>query len=38
MRKDHGVKSIIKELENIYEVNIVNKEKGFYVVSLTKHL
>lgn len=38
MRKDHGVKSIIKELENIYKVNIVNKEKGFYVVSLTKHL
>ena len=38
MRKDHGVKSMIKELENIYEVDIVNKEKGFYVVSLTKHL
>lgn len=38
MRKDHGVKSMIKELENIYEVDIVNKEKGFYIVSLTKHL
>ena len=38
MRKDHGVKSMIKELVNIYEVDIVNKEKGFYVVSLTKHL
>lgn len=38
MRKDHGVKSMIKELVNIYEVDIVNKEKGFYIVSLTKHL
>lgn len=38
MRKDHGVKSMIKELVNIYEVDIINKEKGFYIVSLTKHL
>ena len=38
MRKDHGVKSMIKELVNIYEVDIVNKEKGFYIVSLIKHL
>ena len=38
MRKDHGVKSMIKELENKYVVNILNKDKGFYVVSLLKHL
>ncbi len=38
MRKDHGVKSMIKELENKYNVTIVNKDKGFYIVSLTKHL
>ena len=38
MRKDHGVKSMIKEFVNIYEVDIINKEKGFYIVSLTKHL
>ena len=38
MRKDHGVKSMIKELENKYNVAIVNKDKGFYIVSLTKHL
>ena len=38
MRKDHGVKSMIKELENKYNVIIVNKDKGFYIVSLTKHL
>ena len=38
MRKDHGVKSMIKELENKYVVNILNKDKGFYVVALLKHL
>lgn len=38
MRKDHGVKSMIKELENKYNVTIVNKDKGFYIASLTKHL
>ena len=38
MRKDHGVKSMIKELENRYIVSILNKDKGFYMVSLSKHL
>ena len=38
MRKDHGIKSMIKELENKYVVNILNKDKGFYVVALLKHL
>lgn len=38
MRKDHGVKSMIKELESKYNVTIVNKDKGFYILSLTKHL
>ena len=38
MRKDHGVKSMIKELENKYNVTIVNKDKGFYILSLTKHI
>lgn len=32
MRKDHGVKSIIKELDQSYIINIENKSKGFYVV------
>ncbi len=36
MRKDHGVKSMIKELSNIFNVSIVNKDKGFYVVLCTK--
>ena len=29
---------MIKELENKYNVTIINKDKGFYIVSLTKHL
>ena len=29
MRKDHGVKSMIKELESKYIVNVINKDKGF---------
>lgn len=36
MRKDHGVKSMIKELEEIYNVEIVNKDKGFYIVKCEK--
>ena len=36
MRKDHGVKSMIKELENKYMVNVIDKDKGFYVVLCTK--
>ena len=34
MRKDHGVKSMIKTLENDYNYEVVDKSKGFYVVSL----
>lgn len=36
MRKDHGVKSMIKELEIIFDVEVINKEKGFYVVKCFK--
>lgn len=32
MRKDHGVKSMIKELEKIYKVEIKEKSKGFYII------
>ena len=32
MRKDHGVKSMIKYLEEMYFVTIIAKSKGFYVV------
>lgn len=36
MRKDHGVKSMIKELEDLFNVEIINKDKGFYVVKCLK--
>lgn len=36
MRKDHGVKSIIKELESIFDVEVINKEKGFYIIKCCK--
>ena len=32
MRKDHGVKTMVKELEEIYNVEILEKDKGFYIV------
>ena len=32
MRNDHGVKSMVKELESVYKVEIVCRDKGFYVV------
>ena len=38
MRKDHGVKSMIKELEKMYLIKIIDKEKGFYIVQLKKKL
>lgn len=37
MRKDHGVKSMIKELEVIYDVKVIAKDKGFYVVRCIKN-
>lgn len=35
MRKDHGVKSIIKLMENDYNIEIIDKDKGFYIVKCT---
>ena len=32
IRKDQGAKSIKKELENLYAVEIKKKEKGFYIM------
>lgn len=36
MRKDHGVKTMIKELETEYKTEIIDKSKGFYIVKLKK--
>ena len=32
IRKDQGVKSVIKCVEDIYKTEVVKKEKGFYIV------
>lgn len=32
IRKDQGVKSIIKCVEDIYKIEVVKKDKGFYIV------
>lgn len=34
MRKDHGVKTMIRDLENSFDFEIIDKSKGFYVVKL----
>jgi len=34
INKDQGAKSIAKYLENYYLVNIVDKNKGFYIINL----
>ena len=34
MRVDHGVKTMIKLLSETYDYEIIDKKKGFYVVSL----
>ncbi len=36
MRKDHGVKSMIGELNDKFNTSVVSKDKGFYVVLCTK--
>jgi len=35
MRKNHGVKSTMRDLSNAYNVKIIKKDKGFYIVELT---
>lgn len=32
MRKDHGAKSAIKDISDIYNVEVICKEKGFFVI------
>ena len=34
VNKDQGAKSIIKDLEEYYNVEVLNKVKGFYIISL----
>ena len=35
MRTNHGVKTVIKDLNTKYKVDVLNKDKGFYIVKVT---
>ena len=37
INKDQGAKSVAKDLELEYKVEIVNKNKGFYIICASKH-
>lgn len=37
MNKDHGAKSTIEKMKNVYDINVVDKKKGFFVISCKKH-
>jgi len=37
VRKDQGAKSLIKNIETVYNCEIVKKEKGFYVILAKMH-
>lgn len=36
MNKDHGAKSTIEKIKNVYEVNVISKSKGFFVILCKK--
>lgn len=36
MRTNHGVKTVIKNLKENYNVKVLEKDKGFYIVKATK--
>ena len=37
VNKDQGAKSLVKDLSETYETQIINKNKGFYVIKAKKH-
>ena len=38
IRKDQGAKSMISDLEKVYDVSILGKSKGFFVIAAKKRL
>ena len=37
IHKDQGAKSVMKDMKNEYEVTLITKNKGFYVICLKVH-
>lgn len=35
IHKDQGAKTVVKDMENTYQVEIINKNKGFYIIKCT---
>ena len=36
MNKDHGVKSVIEKIKYVYDVSVLDKKKGFFVILCKK--
>lgn len=37
INKDQGAKSTMKDMEEYYKVNLINKNKGFFIIDCEKH-
>lgn len=37
INKDQGAKSVVRDLSEIYDVEVVTKNKGFYIICATTH-
>lgn len=37
IRKDQGAKSIMETLKSTYEIEVINKSKGFFIILAKKH-
>lgn len=36
MNKDHGVKTVIRDIKDVYDIDVLKKEKGFFVILCKK--
>lgn len=36
MNKDHGAKNVIEKIKDVYDVNVLDKDKGFFVILCKK--
>ena len=37
INKDQGAKSTMKDMEKYYKVNLIKKNKGFYIIDCQNH-
>ena len=36
MNKDHGAKNVIEKIKDVYDINVLDKDKGFFVILCKK--